>query len=615
MHENLQLILTLTGGLAAALTLGYVSQRLRLSPLVGYLLAGVMIGPFTPGFIADPQMAEQLAEIGIILLMFGVGLNFHFRELLAVRRIALPGALLQILIVTGLSFAALHYLDWDPNAAVVFGLALSIASTVVMVRVMSDSNDLHTPAGHVAVGWLVVEDLVTVIVLVLLPSLTNAHLDDPLRIAAAVGILFVKLVLLLGITFIFGSMAIPWLLRRVADTGSRELFTLTVLVLALGIAVGSATLFGVSMALGAFLGGMVVGRSEFSLRAAVEALPMRDAFAVLFFVSVGMLFDPRQLMQAPWLTALALFVVLVIKPLTAFLLVVFFSYPLRTALSLAIARAQIGEFSFILGAAASALNMLPEMADDIIVGVAIVSISLNPLLYRLVDPLEGWMASRPDLWHWLRRRERAALTGVDDQPRPPDIPPSHRTVIVGYGPIGRTLDRLLRENEVEPTIIDLSHESVRRLQNEQRHAIYGDASHIEILRAAGVASAGSFILSASNVRHIDDIIRKVKSLNPRIQVIVRAGYLRERPALYKAGANAVFSEEGEIALAMTEYVLIGLGATPEQMDRERERLHEDLTPERHLVGQGSENHRGQHGEQGDDHGEAEVATVEGKPAD
>src|SRR5918911_1687732 len=308
MHANIDLILTLTGGLAAALVLGYVAHRLGLSPIVGYLLAGVAVGPNTPGFVADRHLAEQLAEVGVILLMFGVGLQFHLKELLAVRRIAVPGAVVQSLTATALGSVMGWAFEWGWSAGLVYGMAVSVASTVVLIRVLADHNDLHTPAGHIAVGWLVVEDLFTVVVLVLLPALFGGEGAGPGGLPLALLLTAVKIGLLVALTFLLGGRLIPWLLGRVDETRSRELFTLTVLVVALGLAVGSAKLFGVSMALGAFLAGMVVGRSDFSLRAATEALPMRDAFAVLFFVSVGILLDPHHLIAAPGIVTATLVV-------------------------------------------------------------------------------------------------------------------------------------------------------------------------------------------------------------------------------------------------------------------------------------------------------------------
>src|SRR5262245_49645443 len=379
-----ELILTLTGALGAAVVLGYFTHRLGLSPIVGYLLAGLVVGPSTPGFTADRHLAEQLSEIGVVLLMFGVGLHFHVDELLAVRRIAVPGAVAQSLVATGLGAVAAWAFGWGWAAGAVYGLALSVASTVVLTRVLSDNNELHTPTGHIAVGWLVVEDLFTVLVLVELPVLFGGGGGPGLAFLFAA----LKIAALVVVAVPVGGRVIPWLLARVANTGSRELFTLTVLVVALGIAVGSAALFGVSMALGAFLAGMVVARSDFSLRAANDALPMRDAFAVLFFVSVGMMFDPAYLLAAPGVVAATLAVVMLGKPLAALLIVRAFGYPVRVALAVAAALAQIGEFSFILAVLGTSLRVLPAEAMSALVAAAIVSIAANPLLYRAVGPLE-----------------------------------------------------------------------------------------------------------------------------------------------------------------------------------------------------------------------------------
>jgi len=574
MH-NLDLILTLTAGLAAALAFGYATQRIGLSPIVGYLLAGIAVGPNTPGFIADRGLAEQLAEIGVILLMFGVGLQFHFKELLAVRRVAVPGAIVQSLVATALATLITHWLGWGWTAGIVFGLAISVASTVVLIRVLSDNRDLHTPTGHIAVGWLVVEDLFTVVVLVVLPALFGGGSQN---VPLALGLAAVKIGALVAFTFLVGGRVIPWLLERVSATRSRELFTLTVLVLALGIAVGSAKVFGVSMALGAFLAGMVVGRSDFSLRAASEALPMRDAFAVLFFVSVGMLFNPRQLIEAPVLAAATLAVVVIGKPLAALGIVILLRYPVRVALAVAVALAQVGEFSFILGALGKSMGILPDAAYNAIIVAAIVSISINPLFYRLVDPLEAWAARRPRLWNWLNARVQQQLPAKPDVSADPATlrGQGHRAIIIGYGPVGKTVARLLRENEIEPVIIDLNLDVVRRLRESGISAVYGDASHVDTLKQAGTAEAGGLILSAAGLRDSKEIIRLARELNPDIQILARSAYVHELPALRQAGAGTVFSGEGEVALAFTVAILRALGATPEQIDRERERAHKDI---------------------------------------
>jgi CPA2 family monovalent cation:H+ antiporter-2 len=568
------LILTLTCGLAAALALGYVTHRLGLSPIVGYLLAGIAVGPNTPGFVADRHLAEQLAEVGVILLMFGVGLHFHLDELLAVRRIAVPGAVVQSAAATALGAAVGWGFGWGWAAGLVFGMALSVASTVVLTRVLADNNELHTHVGHIGVGWLVVEDLFTVVVLVLLPALFGGGAAAAGGLPVALGLTAVKIVVLVAVAFVAGGRAVPWLFARVAAGGSRELFTLTVLVVALGIAVGSALLFGVSMALGAFLAGMVVGRSEFSLRAAADALPMRDAFAVLFFVSAGMLLDPRALAAAPGEIAATLAVVMLGKPAAALAIVLALGYPLRAALAVAVALAQIGEFSFMLAALGVQLGVLPGEANNALVAAAIVSISLNPVLYRLVNPAERWLLTRPRLRRVLAGRATGAAHSA---PPADDLDARFRAVVVGYGPVGQTVCRLLRENGVVPTVVEMNLETGQRLRTAGAAAVYGDAARPETLRAAGVDRADTLVLSASSLATAEEVVRLAREMNPGVRVLARSAYLRERAGLRAAGADAVFAGEGEVALAMTESVLRTLGATPEQIDRERDRVRADLS--------------------------------------
>lgn len=572
MH-NLDLILTLAGGLIAALALGLITNRLGLSPIVGYLLAGIVVGPHTPGIDVNQGLADQLAEVGVILLMFGVGLQFHFKELLAVKRIAVPGALFQSLVTTALGAGVMHLFGWSWPAGIVFGLAISVASTVVLLRVLVDHRDLHTPTGHIAVGWLVVEDIFTVFVLVVLPALFGDGAKESGGLWLSLGVATLKIGALIAFTFLVGGWVIPRLLGYIARTGSRELFTLGVLVVALGIAVGSATLFGVSMALGAFLAGMVVGRSEFSLRAATDALPMRDAFAVLFFVSVGMLVDFRVLVQSPWMVLATMAIVLVGKPVAALGLVLLMKYPFRVALSVAVALAQIGEFSFILATMGRRLHILPEGASNIIVVTAILSITLNPLLYGLIDPIEAWMRRQS----WLARfiRSRAPVESTAASP-PRRATGRHRAVVVGYGPVGRTVARLMRENDIEPTIVELNLETVQRLRSEGMQAVYGDASHPETLKEAGVPDAAVLILSSSSVRAAQELVREARQMNPKLRVIARTAYLREQPELRVAGAHEVFAGEGEVALSMTEHILREFGATSEQIERERERIRSEL---------------------------------------
>lgn len=571
MH-HLDLILTLAGGLIAALALGLITNRLGLSPIVGYLLAGIVVGPHTPGIDVNQGLADQLAEVGVILLMFGVGLQFHFKELLAVKRIAVPGAIFQSFVATALGAGVMHLFGWTWPAGIIFGLAISVASTVVLMRVLVDHNELHTPTGHIAVGWLVVEDIFTVFVLVVLPALFGDGTKAGSGLWLSLGGATLKIGALIAFTFIVGGWVIPRLLGYIAKTGSRELFTLGVLVVALGIAVGSATLFGVSMALGAFLAGMVVGRSEFSLRAATDALPMRDAFAVLFFVSVGMLVDFRVLLQSPGMVLATLAIVLVGKPVAALGLVVLMKYPFRVALSVAVALAQIGEFSFILATMGRQLKILPDGASNIIVTAAIVSITINPLLYGLVDPIEAWVRRLPWLARFIRQQAPVEATAS-----PADRRASrYRAVVVGYGPVGQTVARLMRENEIEPTVIELNLETVQKLRSEGIRAVYGDASHAETLKEAGVADAAVLILSSSSVRAGRELVREARQLNPRLRVLARTAYLREQPELRAAGADEVFAGEGEVALSMTEHILHELGATPEQIERESKRIRDEL---------------------------------------
>jgi CPA2 family monovalent cation:H+ antiporter-2 len=575
MHE-FDLILTLTLGLTAALVLGYITQRLSLSPIVGYLLAGVAVGPATPGFVANKPLADQMAEIGVILLMFGVGLHFHLKDLLAVRRVALPGAIGQSLAATVLGCCLGWSWGWSWQAGIVFGLAISVASTVVLLRVLADNNDLHTPAGHIAVGWLVVEDLFTVLVLVLLPvafaapGAAGGNAAAHTNFASALGWSLFKIALLVAFVFYVGGRIIPWFLAQVARTRSRELFTLTVLVVALGLAVSATKWFGVSPALGAFLAGMVVGQSEFSSRAASEALPMRDAFAVLFFVSVGMLFDPFYLVQAPLLVAATLAIILVGKPLAALSIVLVLRYPLPVALSVAVALAQIGEFSFILATLGRQLEILPESANNALIAAALVSISLNPLLYRATGWIELVLKRSPGLSAWLNR-PRSMLPHGESR----EDAKSH-AIVVGYGPVGRTLVRMLQENDIEPTVIELNLDTVHRLREEGLRAVYGDSTHRETIEAAGIRDAIALFLTSAGMHGSEEAIRLAREINPAARVLARANYLREIPALRRAGADVVFSGEGEVALTMTEFLLNHLGASDEQISRQRQRIREDL---------------------------------------
>jgi CPA2 family monovalent cation:H+ antiporter-2 len=557
MPHAAPLILTLASAFAAALVFGLITQRLRLSPIVGYLIAGVLIGPFTPGVHAHLELAQELAEVGVILLMFGVGLQFHVSELLAVRKVAIPGALAQIAIATLVGMWLTHAFGWSSRAGLVFGLAVSVASTVVLLRVLSDNGALHTRAGHVAVGWLVVEDLFTVVVLVLLPLLTEQNASVA-SLLTSLALVLLKIGGLVAFTWLAGRRAIPKLLGYVAKTRSRELFTLCVLALALGIAVGASSLFGVSMALGAFLAGTVVGQSEFSSRAASDALPMRDAFAVLFFVAMGMLFDPNSSMANAWLTCATVALVMVVKPATALLSLLLMRHSLRSALLIALSLAQIGEFSFIVTALGAQLKLLPEAASPVLVVASLVSIALNPLLFRLIEPLSRRVSTLPP----------GELT---------PLPPTRhdRAIVVGYGPVGRIVTRVLRENGLDPVVIELNHETVNALTREGIAAVYGDASQQSILELAGAERAVGLIFAAAGGPP-EAVVRLAKQLNPRIIVLARTTYLHERAELGSAGADVVVTAEAEVALAMAERLLNGLGASAEQLDRERARVRAEL---------------------------------------
>jgi CPA2 family monovalent cation:H+ antiporter-2 len=566
VHET-GLVLTLASAFVAALVFGYLTQRIGLSPIVGYLLAGVIVGPNTPGLVADAKVAEQFAEIGVILLMFGVGLQFHLDELLAVRRVAIPGAIAQSAVATALGAVAAHLLGWSWPAAIVFGLTLSVASTVVLIRVLSDNRQLHTPAGHIAVGWLVVEDVLTVVVLVLLPALRGG--TSGAALATSLGITLLKVAGLIAVAALVGRRVIPVVLDRVAATRSRELFTLTVLAVALGLAVGSASLFGVSVALGAFLAGMIVGTSDYSLRAATDALPMRDAFAVLFFVSVGMLLRPASVMDNPALALAALAIVIVGKPLTAALVTWLMKYPLRTTLTVAVALSQIGEFSFILVTLGRNLSIVPAEAMDIVVLVAIISITLNPLAFAAIDRVDRWIATTRSIVS-VGTEDEAMEVGASSS-----LDPDSRAIVIGYGPTGRTVTRLLRENGISPTVVDLNMEHVRALRDDGVSAVHGDARYADTLVNAGLPHAGTLIVSGADTG-LPDVIKGAREINPRVHIFVRGNYLRDVPPLRSAGAEEVFAGEGEVAMAMTEAVLRRLGATPDQIDRERARVRSEL---------------------------------------
>jgi len=558
--HDLSVLMTFAGGLAVALVLGYGAHRLKLSPIVGYLLAGVLVGPFTPGFVADRPTAEQFAEIGVILLLFGIGLRFHLRELVAVWRVAVPGALIQSAISTAALAGLLRLLGWDWAAGIILGMAISVASTVVMAMVLAARHDLHAPIGHIAIGWTVVEDLLTVAILLVLPIAYAPGGGGGGTAGAALGLAALKVLGLVATVVVLGRWVIPRALERIERTRSRELFTLAVLVLAVGIAVGSARIFGVSMALGAFLAGLTVGRSEFAARAAGDAVPMRDAFAVLFFVSIGMLFDPRSLVEAPLEIGAVLLVVIVVKPLAAMLTVRLLGRPVTTAVPVGAAFSQVGEFSFILGTVARSLGLIDDVGWNALVAASIISIALNPSLYSL--------ARR---WSFSRAGTQPPATGV----RPPVDP--NRCILVGYGPVGSIVHRLLAERGADITVIDLNLGTVRSLRERGVAAIYGDVLRAGTLEEAGIATAGSLVLSA-DVEDAAEIIRQARLLNPELRVLVRCTHLRDAAALRRAGAAIVAAGEAEVGVALAEAVTAGdgmdQGAAADHRDAVRSHLYD-----------------------------------------
>ncbi len=554
-------ILTFAGGLGAALVLGYLAHRIGLSPIIGFLCAGILVGPHTPGFVASRQVAEQFAEIGVMLLMFGVGLKFHLHELLAVWRVAIPGALIQSTASTLMAGVALHLMGWAWGPALVVGMAISVASTVVLVRVLSDHRDLHTPTGHIAVGWVVVEDLLTIALLVMLPVLAGLSgvggADASGGALSAMGLALLKVVVCIALVMVLGGKVIPWFLDRIAGTKSSELFTLAVLAIAVGVAVGSALAFGVSMALGAFLAGLVVSRTEFAARAAGDALPMRDAFAVLFFVSVGMLFDPKHLWIEPLLVLTVLAIVVVGKPLAAIAVVRLAKRPWAVAWPVGLSLAQIGEFTFILGTSAKGLGLIDDAAWNTLVAVAIITIAVNPALY-----------------HWGRRLaiEPAKL------PEPLADPiegGDQRCVVVGYGPVGSQVVRALRARGVPVAVIEMNLATVRRLKTEGVHATYGDAKRWETLADAGLDQASALIIS-SDMPEPGEVVRLARARRPTLRVMVRCSHLREVEGLRALGAEVVVSGEGEIAITLTEAVLDAQGADPETVAKTREDIRAAL---------------------------------------
>ncbi len=529
---NLTIVVMIAFGFAFAAILGYLFQRIKLSPIIGYLLAGYLIGPYSPGFVADEKISEQLAEIGVILMMFGVGLHFSWQDLVGVKRIAIPGAIGQTMTSTLAATFVLHYLGWSMTAAAVVGFAIGVASTVVMVRILADNNLLHTPEGHIAIGWLVVEDLLTVFALLLLPMFAEgpeASQFSTYDLAAAIGIVLLKFCLLGLIMVTVGRWCVTRALTTIARTRSDELLTLTILALIFVIATGSTLIFGVSIALGAFIAGMTVGQTHVRHQALANSLPLKDAFAVIFFLAVGMLFNPMAVVTHFTIFAWLLAIILIVKPLAALFIMAIMRYPLKTSITVALALAQIGEFSFILVEEAARLRVIPDEGYDTIIACALVSITLNPCLFKLLHKFQV-------------RKE----TATDPNPKvKPDA------VIVGYGPIGRTVSELLEKGRFVVSNIDQNIDTIDHIAERRPKTVYGDASAAAVLKAAGTAAAKLLVITIPSAASASSIIRTALSLNPELTIFARATYQSDSDKLRKLGAT-VICQETEVSNAFEE---------------------------------------------------------------
>ena len=558
MHPDVSLIATVAAGFGLALVFGLAVERLKLPALVGYLLAGIVIGPATPGFVANVHIAAELSEIGVMLLMFGVGLHFSLDDLLAVRRIALPGAIVQMGVATVLGGAMAWYWGWSFGAALVFGLSLSCASTVVLLKALDARGLLDSMNGRIAVGWLVVEDLATVVLLVLLPPLAGMLGGEGSQAAAGQSLWRTILLTLLQVSafvalmLVAGRRILPWILWQVTRTGSRELFTLAVVAGAIGIAFGAASLFGVSFALGAFFAGMVMRESEFSHRAATESLPLRDAFAVLFLVSIGMLFDPSVLLDKPLQVLGVVAVIIVGKSLAAALLVIAFRYPLNTAFTVAASLAQIGEFSFILAGLGLSLGLLPEAGRSLIVAGALISIALNPLLFAALEPARAWVLKRSATARRLDTREDAtAALPMSTERKYLD----GQVVLVGYGRVGRRIAEAIRRQGIPLVVAEQNRELVEQLRGQGIPAVSGDAAEPEVLVQAHVAHAAMLVVAVPDPVKVRRMLETARTLNPSIEVVLRTHSEEEAEMLARENGTRVFFAEEELAGGIANHVL------------------------------------------------------------
>ncbi|QDC44565.1 YbaL family putative K(+) efflux transporter [Methylophilus medardicus] len=557
MDHNLSLITTIAAAFALALIFGLIAEKLKLPALIGYLFAGILIGPSTPGFVADIAIASQLSEIGVMLLMFGVGLHFSVQDLMSVKRIALPGALAQMTLATLLGMLVAHYWGWSMGHGLVFGLSLSCASTVVLLKALESRRILESMNGKIAVGWLVVEDMVTVLVLVLMPALAGVlggqgEVGNTGAIWEAIGVTLLEITGFVVVMLVVGKRVLPWLLWYVAGTGSRELFTLTVIAVAIGVAFFASSLFHVSFALGAFFAGMIMRESEYSHRAAEDSLPFRDAFAVLFFVAVGMLFDPAILVKQPVQVLSVVAIIILGKSLAAIAIVLALRYPLNTALTVAASLAQIGEFSFILAGLGVSLNLLSQDGMSLVLAGALISIALNPLVFATIKPLSNWVINKSDVARRLSERmdpyselpmstERKFLEG--------------QVVLVGYGRVGRRIAQALTASMIPFVVAEQNREVVEKLRKQGQPAVSGNAADPMVLIQAHIANAAMLIIATPDSMDIRKMVDIAKQLKPEIEVVIRTHHEDEYQRLQKEFGEAVFFGEEELAKGMSGHVL------------------------------------------------------------
>jgi CPA2 family monovalent cation:H+ antiporter-2 len=561
LDHNITVITTIAAAFIAALCLGFLAEKIKVPALVGYLVAGIVIGPGTPGYIADTNIAAQLSEIGIMLLMFGVGLHFSPSELLSVKRVAVPGALIQMAVTTSVGAGIAWFWGWGLAPSVIFGLCLACASTVVLLKSLEVRGELDSMGGRIAVGWLVVQDLVTVLALVLLPPFA-AIIGGTKATTAAVSTGSTSLWLTVGHTlllvgafvalmFIVGKRLLPWLLWQVAKTGSRELFTLAVVTTAIGIALGAASFFNVSFALGAFVAGSVMRESEFSHRAAEETLPLRDAFSVLFFVSIGMMVDPAVFLNQPGQILVVVMVVMFVNFASAAAIVIANRYPLSTALSIGASLGQIGEFSIILAGLALSLGVIDSEVMNLVLAGVLLSITFNTLLFKSVEPLRRWVLSRSAFARKLDQRQdpTAALPMSTDRKYL-----EGQLVLVGYGRVGKRIGEALTERGIPYVIIEQSRERVEALREEGFAAVSGNAGDPVVLIQSHIAKAAMLVIATPDTVHVRNMVETARLLNPGIEIIVRTHSEDESELLAADGFGKIFFGEEELAKGMVRHI-------------------------------------------------------------